>query len=88
LRASTSAALARLTALVVCQQLQNGRQEVVAHNRIASLATAAALLPISDAVGDHEFTSSAFNAKLQLADRTMHQPLRDAARPYPHGRAT
>jgi len=57
------------------QQLQNGRHEIGAQHRIAPLV-AAALYPIFEAVLEHKFTLAglALYAKLQLADRTTHQP--------------
>ena len=50
-----------------------GRSMAQEH-RIASLATAAALLPIFEAIGQDEFVGPALDAKLQFADWTTHRP--------------
>jgi hypothetical protein len=47
---------------------------MAAEHRIASVTKKATRLQVSENVRKREFTATALNAKLQLADRTNHQP--------------
>ena len=62
------------------QQLQDSRHQVGTQRRVSTLV-AATPGPIFEAVPQHDFTCLALDAKLQLADRTTHQPS-DAALPF------
>jgi len=59
------------------------RKQMAAPSRIAFSTTAAARSPIFETVREHNFISPALDAKLQLTDRTDHQPSATRLIPLP-----